>query len=138
MSLIQRNVRGSEAEKEVLRFRFTAMRIWNGFSSLFFTLNPNDIKSPLTLAMADRERFQIERRFSLDLQDDDTDDYLKDLMKDRPRLLHEMVAQDPIVATRFQYAFLRLIWALLYMYLKYNARIMITVTSRYIWNPNIV
>ena len=36
MSLIQRNVRGSEAEKEHLRHRFTAMRVWNGLSSLFF------------------------------------------------------------------------------------------------------
>ena len=56
MSQVQRNVRGSEAERDILRFRFRAMRLWNGFSSLFFTLSPNDIKSPLTIVFADKEK----------------------------------------------------------------------------------
>ena len=29
---------GSETEKWMMRLRFTALRVWNGFSSLFFTL----------------------------------------------------------------------------------------------------
>eukprot|EP00973_Karenia_brevis_P045969 6366832-Karenia_brevis.AAC.1 len=94
MVQIQRNVRGSEAEKDTLRFRFTAMRIWNGFSSLFFTLSPNDIKSPLTLAMVDNGRFHL-RRFSLDFSDSDADAFPTETLSHRPRLLHEIVAQDP-------------------------------------------
>ena len=66
MQAVQRDVRGSEAEKDKLRHAFTAMRIWNGFSSLFFTLNPNDVKSPLTICFADEARFQLQK-FSLDV-----------------------------------------------------------------------
>ena len=51
MQIIQRNVRGSEAEKDNLLPRFFALRLWSGCSSLFFTLNPHDIKSPLTLSL---------------------------------------------------------------------------------------
>ena len=98
MNQVQRNVRGSEAEKDVLSYRFNAMRIWNGFSSLFFTLNPNDVKSPITLTMVDNERFHT-RKFSLDMSDLETDTFLSEALRDRPRLLHEMVAQDPLAAT---------------------------------------
>ena len=35
MMTVQRNVRGSEAEKQSLRYKFSALRIWNCFSSLF-------------------------------------------------------------------------------------------------------
>ena len=108
MNQIQRNVRGSEAEKDTLRHRFRAMRIWNGFSSLFFTLNPNDIKSPLTIAMVDKEKFHV-RHFSLDLSDVSTDAYLAEMLSQRPRLLHEMVAQDPVAATRCFHYTVRLV-----------------------------
>ena len=40
MEIVQRRVEGSEADRSSCRFKFVAMRIWNGFSSLFFTLNP--------------------------------------------------------------------------------------------------
>ena len=40
MQAAQRNVRGSEASKANIRNLFTAMRVWTGCSSLFFTLNP--------------------------------------------------------------------------------------------------
>ena len=40
MQIIQRNVRGSEAEKDSLLPKFFALRLWSGCSSLFFTLNP--------------------------------------------------------------------------------------------------
>ena len=105
---MQRNVRGSEAEKDVLRFRFRTMRLWNGFSSLFFTLNPNDIKSPLTILLADKDKFHL-KRFSLDLSDADTEAYCADLLGERPRLLHEMVAQDPVAATRTFHYTVRLV-----------------------------
>ena len=40
MQMAQRKVRGSEAQRESVHFRFRALRIWGGCSSLFFTLNP--------------------------------------------------------------------------------------------------
>ena len=49
MQRVQRTVRGSEAERDNLLPQFQAMRLWNGCSSLLFTLNPHDIRSPLTM-----------------------------------------------------------------------------------------
>ena len=78
------------------------------FLLFFFTLNPNDIKSPLTLCLVDEGRFHV-NKFSLDLGDAATDVYLQELLKDRPRLLHEMVAQDPIAATKCFHYTVRLV-----------------------------
>ena len=47
MEVALRRVEGSEAERDVLRFKFGALRLWTGCSLLFFTLNPHDIHSPL-------------------------------------------------------------------------------------------
>jgi hypothetical protein len=108
MQTVQRNVRGSEAEKQSVRYKFNALRIWNGFSSLFFTLNPNDVKSPLTLALVDKERFHV-KKFSLDMSDFETEQFLHDTLLGRPRLLHEIVAQDPLAATRCFHYTVRLV-----------------------------
>ena len=51
MHAIQRRVRGSESEKDNLLPMFTALRLWSGCSSLFVTLNPHDIRSPVTLLL---------------------------------------------------------------------------------------
>jgi len=68
MQIIQRNVRGSEAERDNLIPKFLALRVWSGCSSLFFTLNPHDIKSPITLSLLDGCD-KLEKRFSLDFTD---------------------------------------------------------------------
>ena len=70
-----RRVRGSESEKDALRPRFTAVRVRGGCSSLCFTLNPHDIRSPLTVALVNHAHFHMER-LSLDWPDDVTDDAL--------------------------------------------------------------
>ena len=99
MKMIQRHVRGSEGEKDTLHLKFLAMRLWHGCSSLFFTLNPHDIRSPLTLSLCNAEHFGM-KPFSLDLSDEATEAYLAALLKKNPRQLHEMAAQDPLAATR--------------------------------------
>ena len=43
MQITRRKVRGSEEERDTLIFKFRALRIRFGCSSLFFTLNPPDI-----------------------------------------------------------------------------------------------
>ena len=91
MDLAFRHVRGSESEKLTMRKRFVAMRVWNGFSSLFFTLNPHDIRSPMTLVLVTPEHFHMEP-FSLDFNDADTEAYLARLLGQHPRRLHEIVA----------------------------------------------
>ena len=49
MQVCLRKVRGSEEERDTLIYKFRALRIWSGCSSLFFTFNPHDIRSPLTI-----------------------------------------------------------------------------------------
>ena len=79
MQLAQRKVRGSEAQRDSIHYKFRALRIWQGCSSLFFTLNPHDIRSPLTLALVNHEHFHTEK-FSLDLPDSATEEYLAKLL----------------------------------------------------------
>jgi len=99
MQIIQRSVRGSEAEKDNLLPRFFALRLWSGCSSLFFTLNPHDIKSPLTISLLQND-MQFEKQFSLDWGDAETEAYIATVLKDNPRRLHEAVASNPLAATR--------------------------------------
>ena len=51
MQMAFHSVRGSDSEKLTMRSRIVSMRARYGFSSLFFTLNLYDIRSPLTLAV---------------------------------------------------------------------------------------
>ena len=61
MEIVQRRVEGSEADRSSCRFKFIAMRVWNGFSSLFFTANPHDIQNPLTVVFSNPEHSHVER-----------------------------------------------------------------------------
>ena len=63
MQICLRKVRGSESERDTLIYKFRALRIWSGCSSLFFTLNPHDIRSPLTLSLLQND-FTFEKKFS--------------------------------------------------------------------------
>ena len=66
---------------------------------MFFTLNPHDIRSPITMALIHGD-LRLEKQFSLDMPDADTEAYFADFLKDQPRRLHEAVAANPLVATR--------------------------------------
>ena len=67
MEIAMRNVEGSESERDVLRFKFGALRLWSGSSLLFFTLNPHDIHTPLLVHfIGEREEEQQLERISLD------------------------------------------------------------------------
>ena len=99
MQTAQRNVRGSEASKTSLQNKFTAVRLWSGCSSLFFTLNPY-ARQPLTLALCNQDYFRIEH-FSLDLSDVGMTEFFAGVKQTRPRLLHEIAAQDPVAGGKF-------------------------------------
>ena len=42
MQIAMRDVEGSEAERDTLRHKFLALRVWSGCSLFFITLNPHD------------------------------------------------------------------------------------------------
>ena len=92
-------MKGSEAEKDNLIPKFMALRLWSGCSSLFFTLNPHDIRSPITLILLHGDA-RLEKTFSLDVDDATASEYMRDFLKDNRRKLHEMVAANPLASTR--------------------------------------
>ena len=99
MQVIQRDVRGSEAEKDKILPKFFSLRLWSGCSSLFFTLNPHDIRSALTITLLQNDA-RFEKKFSLDWSDGDTKAYIEHFLRDNPRRLHAAVASNPLAATR--------------------------------------
>ena len=84
IQVAQRKVRGSEQEKDNILPKFFAMRLWSGCSSLFFTLNPHDIRSPITLLLLQADS-KFERKFSLDLNEADAASYMKELLHTKTR-----------------------------------------------------
>ena len=99
MQIIQRKVRGSEAEKDNLVPKFFAIRLWSGCSSLFFTLNPHDIRSPITVSLLQND-MHFDQEFSLDVSDEETEAFLREFTRESPRRLHEAVIANPLSATR--------------------------------------
>ena len=61
MKLALRDVEGSEGEREVLWMKMLALRIWNGCSILFFTLNPHDFGDPLLVVFSNGESWHREK-----------------------------------------------------------------------------
>ena len=99
VQISQRTVRGSEAERDNLMPKFMAMRLWCGCASLFFTLNPHDVRSPITLTLLQND-CTFEKTFSLDTSDAEAASFAYDFLHDNPRRLQELVASNPLAATR--------------------------------------
>ncbi|CAK0873829.1 unnamed protein product [Prorocentrum cordatum] len=97
MQAVSRKVRGSAEERDSYRWNFRALQINSGCSTLFFTLNPHDIRSPLTVLLV-QDGTEMQRRFSLDMSDKEAEDWMKKFQAEHPRLLHRRVAQDPYYA----------------------------------------
>ena len=91
---VLRDVEGSEAQRRALRFKFLGMRLWNGFSALFFTLNPNDLGTPLVIVFCNAEHFHVEE-ISLDWNDAEMLSYYeRALGKDWSRF-HRLIIENP-------------------------------------------
>ena len=59
-------------------------------------------------------KYTAEKQFSLNLPDGEADEYVMDVTRRNPRLLHELVAQNPMVATRCFHWTVRLVIKLLF------------------------
>ena len=69
MDIALRNVEGSESYAASFRFKYAAMRLFNGCSFVFFTINPHDIHAPLLVHyVGDRDKSIA--KISLDWDDD--------------------------------------------------------------------
>lgn len=97
MEIALRDVEGTDAERTTFRFKFAAMRIWNGCSFLFFTLNPHDIHSPLLIVFADADNKHVER-VSLDWEDEEMRAYYARAKAENPLRFHEFAVAHPAAA----------------------------------------
>jgi len=99
MDIALHSVEGSESEHRLLRYKFTALRIWNGCSLLFFTLNPHDIHNPLLIHfIGDRDKDLAQ--ISLDWDDDDMTAYYNRVKQGNALRLHELATRWPAAAAR--------------------------------------
>ena len=64
----------------------------------FFTLNPHDIRSPITMSLL-QDDIDVKKTFSLNVSDAEVDDYYSSFLSENPRRLHEAVASNPMAAT---------------------------------------
>ena len=94
-----RDVQGSEAERQTFRYKFMALRIWNGCSLLFFTLNPHDIKTPMLVAFANAEETRMER-VNLDWDDAEMEAYYVRNKRQNSLRFHEFAVEHPAAAAR--------------------------------------
>ena len=94
-----RDVEGSEAERQTFRYKFMALRIWNGCSLLFFTLNPHDIKSQLLVKFANAEEEHMER-ICLDWNDAEMEEYYARNKRSNSLRFHEFAVAYPAAAAR--------------------------------------
>jgi hypothetical protein len=99
MDIALRGVEGTEAERELFRLKFGAMRIWNGCSCLFFTINPHDNKSPLLIKFCNTEHEHVEE-LSLEWLYDDHAAWKERVTKGNPLRLHELAVECPDAAAR--------------------------------------
>lgn len=97
MDIALRDVEGSDAERDTFRYKFLGMRVWNGCSFVFFTLNPHDIHSPMLIVFANADNHQMEQ-VSLDWGDEDMKTYYGRVKKDNALRLHEFAIEHPAAA----------------------------------------
>ena len=113
MKLALRHVVGSEGEREFLWMKSVALRVWNGCSSVFFTLNPHDIWSPLLVVFCHGETWQREK-ISLDWGDEKMREFYEDAKIGKPLIFHKLAAQDPCAAAKAVHRTFRMTLELLF------------------------
>ena len=62
-------------------------------------LDSHGIRSPITLTLL-QDDVNLEKSFSLDVEDSVASEFVRDLLHENPRKLHALVACNPLVATR--------------------------------------
>ena len=108
-----RHVEGTEGEREFLWMKFVAMRIWNGCSVVFFTINPHDIWNPLLAVFANGESLQCER-ISLDWSDAEMRQYYDDARAVDAMVFHRLAVRDPAAAAQAVHQTFRMVIEILF------------------------
>jgi hypothetical protein len=93
----------------MVRHKFAALRVWCGFSSIFFTLNPNEWSSTLTLKFCGPYNEEM-RDFSLGLSDEEMAQVYGSLERGRKMHLLLMSGEDVVASTKCFWETFRLVF----------------------------
>ena len=94
---VVKSVEGTVSERAQFQSKLQSLRFYHGPAMLFWTLNPRDSESPLTIRfMADG--VWKHHRVPLDIDELAVHVSLNDIRKTDPRALHEMIPDDPVAA----------------------------------------
>ena len=83
----------------MVRHKFAALRVWCGFRSIFFTLNPNEWSSTLTLKFCGPYNEEMQD-FSLGLSDEEMAQVYGSLERGRKMHLLLMSGEDVVASTK--------------------------------------
>ena len=99
MQVVLKEVEGSEVQRAATVSKLRALRVWNGCTFLFFTLNPHDHKSPLLVGLVSTEDRTIEK-LTFPATDLDFHDYFQRHKEGNQNFFKELVAKHPAAAMR--------------------------------------
>ena len=99
MDIAMRSVDGSDSQLTAYRYKFAALRLWNGCSLLFFTINPHDIHTPLLLYFIG-DRDDGISHISLDWEDEEMASFYESQKTGNRHRLYELAVRYPDAAAR--------------------------------------
>ena len=94
LDIVQQHLPYTDGGRHACHRKFTALRLYDGVSCAFLTLNPADTKHQFSILFAHNGAFDVQR-VSLDAADEDIAEFYKGLP---PLALHNVVANDPVAA----------------------------------------
>ena len=108
-----RSVSGADSERQKFHKYFQSLRIAHGTGILFFTLNPRDSDSALTLRFL-TEGVWKHKVISLDLDEMALFGELQDIRDKHKSALHDMIQQDTVAATECFHLTVRMTFSYLF------------------------
>ena len=110
---VMRSVPGSDSERHKFQSWFEALRIYAGCGVVFWTLNPRDTNSPLTVRfMADG--LWKQERIRLDVDELLVHESLEGIRKRSPTALYDMISADTVAACKCFHLTVRLTMEILF------------------------
>lgn len=108
MFVATRNVEGTDASRASFYNMMAGLKVWNGVSAIFFTLNPKDTGCPLTI-LHSCVGTDAGKHVPFEASDEDMAPFLTQNKQERPGRMHELAAADPVASMRCFHETVRLL-----------------------------
>ena len=99
MTIVLRDIDGSEAHRSATIYKMRALRVWSGCSFLFFTLNPVDHSNPIFVAFLNSQTNDVEQ-IKLNCSDTDMHNFFDRAQRSDKQFFQKMVGKHPCAAMR--------------------------------------